>query len=137
MEIYFKREIKTSLYGYGLIYGVLGFLIIIFARFLPLSSIPLFCPFKKITGIPCPTCGTTRALIHFAHLNPAESLNMNPLIFISFILGSILFLYSISAFFLKPLRVSVKVGQKEKMVLRFGVIGVIALNWIYLMIRGI
>jgi succinate-acetate transporter protein len=27
------------------------------------NALPLFCPFKAITGIPCPGCGMTRAIL--------------------------------------------------------------------------
>ena len=45
------------------------------------------CLFKKLTGIPCPSCGSTRALILLLHGNFAGSLFMNPFaVLLSFIL---------------------------------------------------
>lgn len=38
-----------------------------------------FCPFKKITGIPCPACGTTRALLALLHGQWIQALQLNPL----------------------------------------------------------
>jgi len=37
------------------------------------------CVFKAVTGIPCMTCGTTRALARLARLDLAGALAMNPL----------------------------------------------------------
>ena len=37
------------------------------------------CIFKAVTGIPCMTCGTTRALARLARLDLAGALAMNPL----------------------------------------------------------
>jgi len=36
------------------------------------------CIFKNVTGIPCPSCGTTRAIQLILHGNIIESLYMNP-----------------------------------------------------------
>jgi len=37
------------------------------------------CPLKLLTGIPCPGCGTTRAVFAFAEGNFLEALQINPL----------------------------------------------------------
>jgi len=47
---------------------------------LHLSRLPFsVCIFKAVTGIPCMTCGTTRALARLARLDLAGALAMNPL----------------------------------------------------------
>jgi uncharacterized protein DUF2752 len=47
---------------------------------LHLDRLPVsLCVFKAVTGIPCMTCGTTRALARLAHLDLAGALAMNPL----------------------------------------------------------
>ncbi|MGO9481115.1 MAG: DUF2752 domain-containing protein [Candidatus Kryptoniota bacterium] len=42
------------------------------------ESLPSFCLFKDVTGIPCPSCGTTRSLIALINGNFSESLWINP-----------------------------------------------------------
>ena len=37
------------------------------------------CPFNAITGIPCPSCGTTRAALALLHGHPFHALVLNPL----------------------------------------------------------
>ena len=37
------------------------------------------CVFLNITGVPCPTCGTTRALAALAALDPLSAFRLNPL----------------------------------------------------------
>lgn len=37
------------------------------------------CPFKLITGFPCPACGSTRATIQILHGNLRKSIFINPL----------------------------------------------------------
>lgn len=137
MEVDPGKDRTSSLEEYGLIYGAIGILILLAFRFIPLSYIPVLCPFKKITGLPCPTCGGTRALIHLAHLDPVGSFSMNPLISSFTILGILFLLYSIISFFLRPLRFMVRFNQRERRVIRLWTIGVIIMNWLYLIISGI
>lgn len=42
------------------------------------SSAPTVCMFKEVTGLPCPSCGTTRALLLLINGNIRESLLTNP-----------------------------------------------------------
>lgn len=39
---------------------------------------PLACPLRSITGIPCPLCGMTRAVVAIAHGHIGASLAFNP-----------------------------------------------------------
>jgi len=41
------------------------------------STLPI-CMFKELTGLPCPSCGTTRAIISLMQGNFRESLFINP-----------------------------------------------------------
>ncbi len=56
-----------------------------FATLVPMSPgqeelpFPWFkCPYKQLTGKPCPLCGSTRAYIHTAHLHLEDALELNP-----------------------------------------------------------
>ena len=40
---------------------------------------PVGCPFKYVTGLPCPSCGTTRSVIHVIQGNYTEAVATNPL----------------------------------------------------------
>ena len=44
-----------------------------------LTSGPSFCPFKVLTGLPCPGCGLTRSSVAFLHGDPTTSLFYHPL----------------------------------------------------------
>ena len=37
------------------------------------------CPFRMITGLQCPGCGTTRACYQLIHLHPVAAFKLNPL----------------------------------------------------------
>jgi uncharacterized membrane protein YccC len=49
-----------------------------FARDLAAGTAP--CAFKAFTGVPCPTCGGTRALLALARLDAGAALAWNPLV---------------------------------------------------------
>lgn len=42
-------------------------------------AIQPFCPLKKLIGIPCPGCGSTRAILYLSKGRFREALYMNPL----------------------------------------------------------
>lgn len=42
----------------------------------------VLCLFKRITGVPCPTCGVTRGLLALADGDPVAALVCNPLVFV-------------------------------------------------------
>jgi hypothetical protein len=44
---------------------------------LPLHP-PLACPLRTLTGVPCPLCGMTRAVVAAMHGHLLESLRFNP-----------------------------------------------------------
>ena len=39
------------------------------------------CPFKLLTGLDCPGCGSTRALHHLLHGQVGEAFRLNPMLF--------------------------------------------------------
>ena len=57
------------------------------------------CPFRALTGLLCPGCGTTRSLHQLLHGHPVNAFELNPLVFIATpILLLLLFLSSSSRF---------------------------------------
>jgi Protein of unknown function (DUF2752) len=64
------------------IYGIIGasitlmipFFLILFHQDQHLDSDQSFCPFKMLTGFPCPGCGITKSLVYFYEGNLYKSL---------------------------------------------------------------
>jgi len=50
-----------------------------FSPYKVLEYIPLICPFRTISGIPCPGCGMTRAFLALAEGDFLGALRFNPL----------------------------------------------------------
>lgn len=40
------------------------------------------CLFRRVTGLPCPSCGTTRSVLSLSHMQFTDALHYNPLGFI-------------------------------------------------------
>lgn len=74
--------------GRWLTWAVLG--VGLFAVWLiPLDQLPSACLTRRLTGIPCPTCGVGRSLHALLHGDIASSLRYHPLLLPFLILGSL------------------------------------------------
>jgi hypothetical protein len=98
--------------------------------------LPLFCPFRQLSGLPCPTCGATRALAALAHGDLPAALSFNPLVAIASLLLVAAGLLSLAS---RALRVGIPVprpGPARQRLLRASAAGLILANWAYLILKG-
>ncbi|QJD88444.1 DUF2752 domain-containing protein [Cohnella herbarum] len=65
---------------WGASLGVAGLLYL--KVWLPLTHIGIPCPFRELTGLYCPGCGATRAILSLLDLDVHQAYRYNPLIFI-------------------------------------------------------
>jgi hypothetical protein len=101
------------------------------ARFVPFQRFPIPCPFRSLTGIPCPTCGGTRAMIAFAHLDFPTALAMNPLVAVFAVLALVYLVHSVRVLITRrPWRPEI-----PKM-FRPAAIAAVLVNWGYLIAVG-
>lgn len=64
----------------GLVWGGAVLLVVLLAPLAPWLASGLWaCPLKELSGVPCPSCGTTRAALHLARLEVVEALVHYPL----------------------------------------------------------
>ncbi len=96
------------------------------------------CLFKAGTGLPCPTCGTTRLLEALARGEPGVALAVNPLAFLALAGGGLYLLYAwlVLAGGLRPVRLG-WLTPPMPMWLRLGLPAALVVNWIYLLARGV
>ena len=111
--------------------GVVGLLA---ARTYPLwrSEWSLVCPIWVIAGIPCPTCGGTRAAAAFAAGDPAAALLWNPLVAL-LAGGAVLalpWLIAVAGGWVAPPRVPTQLSPALRVVLG----GALLANWAYLLV---
>jgi hypothetical protein len=90
------------------------------------------CAFHSLTGLPCVTCGATRATIQFFHGHFAAAWSWNPLVFL-IMCGIALFdAYAFAVLITRAPRLRfVGLSQFEKRAIRIAVICLLALNWAY------
>ena len=105
-----KNYLPFLNFGSFLIIGWLGFFVLIRATGLSHDTLvrylPVLCPFKFVTGIPCPGCGMTRAFLAIAEADFISAFDHNP--------------FSIPFFVLTVLSaLNVRIAPPEKIKARF------------------
>jgi hypothetical protein len=99
---------------------------------LHLDRLPVtVCMFKAVTGVPCMTCGATRALGLVGRLDIPGAFHINPLMAALF-LGLLAFAAVELAFRAQGRSIAIHVGSLEKRVLAFLAAALVLLNWMYL-----
>jgi Protein of unknown function (DUF2752) len=117
---------------FGIVYGTIALLALIAARVLPVQEILPPCPFRAVTGIPCPSCGTTRSLVHLAHGDIAGSLILNPLFSLAMITALFLLFARAARLPFNRSRITLTHTRREGTLLRAGMAGIFLANWCYL-----
>ncbi|MFI5198537.1 MAG: DUF2752 domain-containing protein [Thermoanaerobaculia bacterium] len=90
------------------------------------------CPFRSLLGIPCPTCGSTRALLALAHFDVGAALSWNPLAATA---GILLVLGGLLAFGAALAGRGVEMPRPTP-ALRAALALAIAANWVFLVAAG-
>ena len=101
------------------------------------GSGPTVCPFRLLTGIPCPTCGMVRTarLVMQGQFSPAWM--MNPLDALAVMVVGPLAVVLLAANRLGAWAVRVRAGRREKVAL-WGLAAVLlAGNWFYVLRNGL
>jgi hypothetical protein len=92
------------------------------------------CWFRRLTGLPCPTCGATRTALSLIHGNLVAALRQNPLIFVCYIGTIILNLYGVSVLLFQFPRLRLTgLPIDLKRSLSVLAVAALALNWAYLL----
>lgn len=119
----------------GLLWGLVALALVALSPLAPaLAEAAPGCPLKSVTGLPCPTCGTTRTALALAELDLGTALRVNPLatgVWLSMIAGGVVALaLSLTGRSLPTL------PNRLPLSVRLGVVTIVAVNWAYLLIAG-
>lgn len=114
--------------------GALGLLL---ARFVPLAKLPFWgCGFRKLTGLPCPGCGLTRAAEHLAYGRFGAAWEANPL---GATVGGLFALAAVLAFIHLAFRAPVPrvlLSEREARVARVSAIALVVVNYAAMLLRA-
>jgi hypothetical protein len=121
---------------FGIIYGTIALVAVGIAKALPLEKLAPSCLFRSLTGVPCPTCGITRALMHFSRGEMAMALLQNPLFLLLLMLTLLYGVVNSTAVLLRLPRVVVLLTPFERNLLITAAGAVIAANWTYLIAQS-
>lgn len=58
---------------------------------------PVLCPFRLVTGLPCPACGLTRSWVHLAHGDAGAAFSHHPAGPLLFLAAALVVLASVTA----------------------------------------
>ena len=120
----------------GLIFASIGGLVAIAVGVLHLDRLPIaLCYVKVLTGLPCPSCGSTRALGRLFALDVAGAFAMNPLATFG---ALVLAAWAVADLALLPRRraLGVEIGPPLGSALRAAAVVVLLANWAYLLAAG-
>jgi hypothetical protein len=120
------------------IWAPIALLAFLAARFLPRDRLDfLVCPFHLLTGLPCLSCGGTRAFVALAHFDVATAFTMNPLAALSGIAGAAYVVHAAGVALgrWKPWRPRLQSVPLQR-ALRVTALVVVAANWAYLIAVG-
>lgn len=124
------REIDHELLWLLVSLGSFSLAALWFAARLPMPQ----CAFHALTGLPCPTCGATRAALQLLHGHFVASFLYNPLAFLAFCSVVIFDLYAIVVLTARARRCRFQLfSPREKRCWRALALGLIAGNWLYLL----
>jgi hypothetical protein len=96
----------------------------------------LICPFRHLTGIPCFTCGGTRAVLALTRGDLQAALVWNPLVAVGAIAAMAWLVYAAVVTALRAPRLRVRLAERDKVVFRAAAWTVIAGNWVFLILQG-
>ena len=131
MRMILERRAQGQI-EFGVIYGGIALLLICASWFVPVLTIAPSCVFRDLTGVPCPTCGATRSVVHLARGDFFASFGMNPLVSVSFVIAALVFFYSLITLVAGIPRIGITISDREKDVLRSLAVVLVLANWCYL-----
>jgi hypothetical protein len=133
MQLLLKKRAPDQI-EFGIIYGGIALVILGAGWLQSILSFAPDCVFKGLTGIPCITCGSTRSVVHLSHGEILSAFTMNPLTTLCLMSAVLYFIYGLtSAAFHLP-RISFLLTDKERTIMRAGVVMLLLVQWAYLII---
>jgi len=101
----------------------------------PLFALIPPCVFHALTGLPCPACGSTRAGLALAAGEVFTAFRLQPLFVLACFGAAVFGLRSLAAIATGK-RMIFEFAPRERVIIRYVLIALILLNWLYLVVVG-
>lgn len=119
----------------GLAYMMIGVIGWVCARYFPhLDRFIPPCMFRILTGLPCPACGATHSGIFLSHFQIPEAFLANPFFFLLYIGLAVWGLNSVIGV-VWGRNIAISMTETEKQNMFRWVLGLMALNWLFMIGR--
>src|SRR5512135_720360 len=128
MRIIFKKRTPGQI-EFGIIYGGIALLALLSTRLDWALSMAPSCAFKGLSGIPCPTCGSTRSLVHLSHGDIASALAMNAVVALVIVFAVFFFFYSLITLIFDIRRIGFALTEREKNTVRITAVVLLLSQW--------
>lgn len=126
-------------FDYEALWGSVAAAVLLVARFFPFGRFPIGIPcwFRALSGLPCPSCGSTRAFAALARGRIADGFALNPAAAVLFF-GLLAFLpYVLWVCLLRKPRLRVALqNPREAILLILCATTLILANWAYLILAA-
>ena len=93
------------------------------------------CPMRDITGVPCPTCGGTRASIGLVQGMWHDAFAANPFVAAGLVLFGLWVVYGVAATLVPAWRRELVLGEGEKKAARISAWAVLLAAWVWQIVR--
>lgn len=97
---------------------------------------PVLCPFRHITGVPCVACGGTRAILALTRGDLHAAFVWNPLVAVSALAALAWLLYAAVVTVLSAPRLRVRLGTRDRFLVRAAAWTALTGNWVFLILAG-
>lgn len=116
--------------------GGIGAAVAVLASLVHLDALGVpMCFFKATTGLPCLTCGGTRALVHLARLDVVGAVAMNPLVALS-LMALVPWAIADAVLAVRGRSLVLEMGPVLRQVLMWSAFPALIANWAYLIAVG-
>ena len=122
----------------GALFGlVMAFGAVVGAVWLKLGMPVPACRLRELTGVPCPTCGSTRLAEELLRGHVLDAFAANPLVFLAIAAVAVWAVLSVVTRLLRLPTARVHFDKRERLVLKLAAVAGLVASWAYVILRDV